>query len=128
MAGAERDLEAAVRQALDRIGDPCSVAQGVPMGLDEMGLVEAVEVGAGGQVRIRLRLTSPSCMLGGYFRVEAEREVGAIPGVESVAVTTDLGLDWRPEMLSESARRRRGEALRARRRAHAREKGAPVAG
>jgi metal-sulfur cluster biosynthetic enzyme len=107
-------LEAEIRRLLDTIGDPCAVAQGVPMGIGEMGLVERAESGPGGHVEIALRLTSPSCLMVGYFRVEAERLVLAIPGVRSVAVSCDTGLDWRPEMMSEAGRRRRREALLAR--------------
>ncbi len=111
---ATSEIVAEVRRALDTIGDPCSVAQGVPMGLDEMGLVEKVELRPGGHVEIRFRLTSPSCMMGGYFKAEAEKAVGAIPGVSSVGVSSDLGLDWHPEMMSAGARRRRRRALLAR--------------
>jgi len=114
MAAPEAETVAAIRRALDTIGDPCSVAQGTPMGLDEMGLVEAVELGPDGHVEIRLRLTSPSCMMGGFFKVEAERALASIPEVESIGVSSDLGLDWTPAMMSASARRRRRRALLAR--------------
>jgi metal-sulfur cluster biosynthetic enzyme len=107
-------IESEVHRLLDTIGDPCSVAQGVPMGLDEMGLLERVEADADGNVEIDLRLTSPSCMMLGYFKVEAERLVGAIDGVRTVTVKSDTGLDWRPEMMSATAHRRRREALLAR--------------
>lgn len=120
MARPGREVVAEVRRRLDTIGDPCAVAQGVPMGLEEMGLIETVELDREGNLEIRMRLTSPSCMMGGYFKVEAERVLGEIPEVRSVAVSSDLGLDWRPEMLSASAQRRRGEALRARMRSSAR--------
>lgn len=103
-----------IRRALDTIGDPCSVAQGVPMGLAEMGVVGSVDVDESGHARIGLRLTSPACMMVGYFNVEAERLLLAIPGISAVTITADTGLDWRPEMMSESAIRRRREALRAR--------------
>ena len=103
-----------IRRLLDTIGDPCSVAQGVPMGLEEMGIVERVTVDSAGHAEIRLRLTSPSCMMVGYFTVEAERLVLDIPGVQSVCVSTDIGLDWRPDMMSAAATRRRRDALLAR--------------
>jgi metal-sulfur cluster biosynthetic enzyme len=105
---------AEVRRRLDTIGDPCSVAQGVPMGIGEMGLIERVDLGPDGEVEIGLRLTSPACMMVGYFRVEAERLVSEMPGVKSVAVSADTGLDWLPEMMSTDGRRRRREALLAR--------------
>lgn len=103
-----------VRRELDTIGDPCSVAHGTPMGLDEMGLVEDVAIDPDGNVRVRLRLTSPTCTMVGYFGVEARSRIGRLPGVRSVEVTTDLGLDWTTEHMSEQARARRRELLRSR--------------
>jgi metal-sulfur cluster biosynthetic enzyme len=107
-------LVADVRRRLDAIGDPCSVAQGTPMGLDEMGLVRDVRVDADGNVAIDLRLTSPTCVMVGYFRAEAERLVGELPGVRSVQVHWDQGLDWTPADMSRDAQRRRRATLRAR--------------
>jgi metal-sulfur cluster biosynthetic enzyme len=105
---------AEIRQRLDSIGDPCSVAHGTPMGLSEMGLVRNVEVDGEGHVLIELRLTSPTCMMIGYFDVEASRRVSEIPGVTTVEVRADHGLDWLPSMMSESAQRRRRASLQAR--------------
>jgi metal-sulfur cluster biosynthetic enzyme len=107
-------LVAEIRRELDTIGDPCSVAHGTPMGLDEMGLVEAVHLDADGNVQIHLRLTSPTCMMVGYFGVEARSRIGQLPGVRSVEVTADLGLDWTPDQMSDAARTRRRELLRSR--------------
>ncbi|MBS1678846.1 MAG: DUF59 domain-containing protein [Actinobacteria bacterium] len=107
-------IESRVRRLLDTIGDPCSVAQGVPMGLGEMGLLERVEADADGNVEIDLRLTSPSCMMLGYFKVEAERLAHTVDGVRNVTIRSDTGLDWRPEMMSRAAQRRRRAALLAR--------------
>jgi metal-sulfur cluster biosynthetic enzyme len=105
---------AEIHHQLNSIGDPCSVAHGVAMGLDDMGLVEAVQVDQDGNVEIRLRLTSPTCVMVSYFKIQAEDRVAELPGVRSVTVTTDLGLDWTPEMMSEAATRRRRAALQAR--------------
>ena len=103
-----------IRRALDTIGDPCSVATGTPMGLDEMGLVEDVRLDADGNVAIALRLTSPCCMNVGYFGVEARSRVGRLEGVRSVEVTTDVGLAWTPDLIGEAAKARRRAALAAR--------------
>lgn len=114
MTAPDSALVAEIRRQLDTIGDPCSVAQGSSMGLDEMGLVEDVEVDADGNVTVRLRLTSPTCTMVGYFGVEAKRLVGALPGVRNVEVRADLGLDWTPDMMSEAAKARRRAVLAAR--------------
>jgi metal-sulfur cluster biosynthetic enzyme len=112
-AGA-RHVEQEIRRALDTIGDPCSVGNGVPMGIEEMGLVESVQLDRDGHAVIRLRLTSPTCHMVSYFKVEAEERARQVPGVRSVEVHSDLGLDWSPQMMSDAAKERRRAALRAR--------------
>jgi metal-sulfur cluster biosynthetic enzyme len=107
-------LAAAIRRGLDGIGDPCSVATGTPMGLESMGLIKAVDVDADGNVIVDLRLTSPCCLNVGYFDVEIRKVVEAFDGVRSVTVRRDIGLDWRPDMMSEDAKRRRRAKLAAR--------------
>jgi metal-sulfur cluster biosynthetic enzyme len=107
-------VAADIRRALDSIGDPCSVGSGVPMGIEEMGLVEAVEVDPDGNVVIKLRLTSPTCHMVSYFKVEAEERARQVTGVRSVRAVSDTGLDWSPEMMSAAAKQRRRESLRAR--------------
>ena len=101
---------------LDGIKDPCSVASGVPLGLDEMGLVDQVEIDAGGAVTLKLRLTSPFCHMIGFFKTEAARRVGALPGVTTVTLEADNGLDWSPSRISIAGQARR-EAHLARMRA-----------
>jgi metal-sulfur cluster biosynthetic enzyme len=107
-------VAAQVRWRLDSISDPCSVANGTPMGLNEMGLIAAVQVDPDGNVVIHLRLTSPTCMMISYFTLQAQELVGQIAGVRTVEVLADQGLDWAPEMMSEDSKRRRRASLRAR--------------
>jgi metal-sulfur cluster biosynthetic enzyme len=103
-----------IRRALDSIGDPCSVGSGVPMGIEEMGLVQAVEVDPEGNAVIRLRLTSPTCHMVAYFKVEAEERARQVPGVRRVRAVSDTGLDWSPDMMSPAATERRRAAWQAR--------------
>jgi metal-sulfur cluster biosynthetic enzyme len=98
---------AAVLGQLDLIHDPCSVASGVPMGLTEMGLVAHVDIAPDGRVHIDLRLTSPFCHMIPFMQSEAVRLVGALPGVTSVTVAGDQGLDWSPDMIAPEAQERR---------------------
>lgn len=105
-------LEDRIRARLDEIGDPCSVANGSPMGLSEMGLVEAVTI-TDDRVLVRLRLTSPSCMMGGYFRDQITRVLADLVGDRTVEMTHDLGLDWLPTMITPVAAGRRAAALEA---------------
>lgn len=107
----EAAIEREVRRALDEIKDPCSVATSVPMGLDEMGLVAGVAVSADGEVEIALRLSSPVCEMVGYMRAEATARAAAVPGVTSVAVRYDSGLDWTPDLIAPAAQARRRARL-----------------
>lgn len=102
---------AAIIAELDEIKDPCSMASGVPMGLAEMGLVESIDISPAGEVAIRLRLTSPFCHMIGFFKSEAQRRVMNLPGIASVSLCADNGLDWSPDLISEAAQSRRAVQL-----------------
>ena len=110
---AEVELQAAIREVLDTIGDPCSVSVGVPMGLHEMGLVEDICIDPTGAVLIRMRLTSPMCHMIGYFSVEIEDRLLALEGVSAVEITTDRGVDWTADYMTSAARERRERSLLA---------------
>nr|WP_284732056.1 iron-sulfur cluster assembly protein [Halorientalis regularis] len=97
-----------VREQLDDIVDPCSEARGTDISIVEMGLLKSIEVSEG-HVHIELRITSPSCMMVGYFIEQAEERVGSLDGVEEVTLSTDAGMDWREEMMSDEALQRRHE-------------------
>lgn len=95
-----------VRSRLRNVIDPCSEANGTNLDVIEMGLVRDVEV-EGGRVTVDLRLTSPHCMMVPFFIERIDEEVGEDPAVESVSVTHDAGLEWTPEMITESGREKR---------------------
>jgi metal-sulfur cluster biosynthetic enzyme len=99
-----------VRESLVDIIDPCSAAHGRPMGLVEMGIIKGVECD-GGDVTVQLCLTSPTCMMVGYLAGEIRECAMQVPGVESVEVRSDQGLDWYPEFIDKDAVRRRHERL-----------------
>ncbi|HLL01156.1 MAG TPA: iron-sulfur cluster assembly protein [Myxococcaceae bacterium] len=99
----------AIEQALDEVKDPCSLGIGAPAGLVTMGLVKGLslsEVEGGGQhVELRLRLTSPCCMMGPRFAMEAEAKLKALEGIVSVTVSLDPEIDWEPRHMREEYRR-----------------------
>lgn len=103
--------EAEIRAILDEIKDPCSVAASVPMGLDEMGIVKSVAIDDVGQVSVELRLTSPFCEMIAYMRNEALAKIQSLPGVSSVTVTHDSGLEWDHDLISPEAQARRQRRL-----------------
>jgi metal-sulfur cluster biosynthetic enzyme len=103
------EIESQVRECLHQIKDPCSVATGYPLHLEEMGLIKTIQVDEdAARVHVDLRLTSPTCVMVGYFVNEIRRLVtDAVPEIEDVEVTFDRGFDWTPDMMSEEVRRAR---------------------
>jgi len=114
LASRPADIVQQVRAVLNQIGDPCSVANGTPLGLHDMGLLSKVEVDQSGVLRVGLRLTSPSCSMVGYFTEEIRTRAAQLPGVTDVVVDADNGLDWLPSMMTDDARARRRASLAAR--------------
>jgi len=105
------DLRAAILACLDTIVDPCSAATVEPMGLVSMGLIREVHLSPDGAVVVDLRLTSPACFMIAYLSTEADKRISALPGVASVRVVPDEGLDWTPANIDPAAARRRSNGL-----------------
>lgn len=110
--------ESAVRAALNAIIDPCSSAAGCPAGLDEMGLVRAVEVrdtATGADVRVVIGVTEFGCLMSAPFATEAYKRLNALPDIGTVTVSLDQAFDWDPDDMSRDYQQRL-QAHRARRR------------
>jgi metal-sulfur cluster biosynthetic enzyme len=87
------DLER-VRMVAGGVKDP-----EVRTSIAELGLLDEVEVDAGGQVRVRFHLTSPLCphRFAGQIGREIRRRVARVAGVVSVEVV--LADHWAAEEL-----------------------------
>ncbi|WP_103382108.1 metal-sulfur cluster assembly factor [Pseudonocardia dioxanivorans] len=92
-----------VHGALRTVADPCSIATGVPIDMVGMGLVKGVVVDAG-VVTVELQLTSPFCMQIGLMSEQAEKAIGALPGVSEVRIEVDHAAEWMPEDMEQEAR------------------------
>ena len=93
----------AVYAVLDTIVDPCSAAMGVPAGIVTMGLVRRVDISQspdGAHVEVNLRVTEPTCLMGGPFTNEARLKLGQLDDVAQVIVNLDSTPDWMPEDMS----------------------------
>lgn len=102
----EVELRGAIRQAVDGIQDPCALAQGIPIGLIEMGLLTGLKMtadGGGFAVELRLRLTAPGCLYWIYFERELRQRVRVLEGVMSVSVELDDAFDWTPDVMGDRA-------------------------
>ncbi|HWK43700.1 MAG TPA: iron-sulfur cluster assembly protein [Stellaceae bacterium] len=112
--------ETAIREALNTIIDPCSVAAGCVAGLDDMGLIRRVsltEAEAGTHVEVVIGVTEYGCLMGAPFASEAYKRLETLSGVASVEVKLDDAFDWVPERMSEEYRARL-QTIRSKRREH----------
>lgn len=100
----EVDVDA-VRGAIRRVVDPCSIATGAPIDLIDMGLLQTVAIERD-RVLVTLRLTSPWCWQAANIVEALERTVGEVPGVHRVDVEVDAEAEWSPEMMASSAQAR----------------------
>lgn len=110
-----KPTEAAVRDRLDDVIDPCSEANGTNLSVIEMGLLDAIEID-GGHVHVDLHVTSPHCMMTPFFVDEISERVGELEPVSDVTVDFDAGMEWTPEMITEDGRRKRDRRRSERRR------------
>jgi metal-sulfur cluster biosynthetic enzyme len=91
----DESLAQVVHERLQQVVDPCSAASVLPMSIVELGLVRDVGL-VDGALLVRLRLTSPSCMMVAYIGKEVAVRLEGLPGVDRVEVCPDEGLDWEP--------------------------------
>ena len=99
--GATEALVGRIRAAVNDIHDPCSVSQGVPAGLVDMGLLCDVQLGPleGGRYRalVAIRLTGPGCFYGIYFEREIRVRLEAMAEIGAIDVEFSSEFDWTPD-------------------------------
>ncbi len=93
-------LEAAVRNALADIADPCLAAAGIPGSIIDLGLVQDLRVDVDGRVQIDLSLTEMGCAFTHHLLDAVTRQVTAVDGVIDVTVIPTW--TWRPGHMSAS--------------------------
>lgn len=102
-----------VLEALDEVIDPCSVGSAVPLTMREMGLVEQVDVLAAGFVSIKLRMSSPGCLMGGYyFEPRIKSVLGRFAEITEIRISFGDPLTWTEAEISEGGRRKLTEHRR----------------
>jgi len=92
-----------VLAALGRCYDPCCREKAISV--VDMGLIESIRVEAG-RVDIDMILTSGWCPFAAHLLTMMEDEVGALDGVEDVAVKVVWSTAWTPDRLSDDARKK----------------------
>lgn len=88
--------------ALHRVVDP-------ELGIDvvDLGLVYGLET-TGGEVRLMLGMTTPSCPFASTLARRAEAELLTVEGVTSARVRLVADPPWHPDRMSDRARRALG--------------------
>ena len=99
-ADAEAPLEERVRAQLKTIYDP-----ELPLNIYDLGLIYDVQVDeAGGDVYVKMTLTTPACPVAQSMPGMVEAKVKELPGVESARVELVWDPPWSKDMLSEAAK------------------------
>jgi metal-sulfur cluster biosynthetic enzyme len=95
--------EAEVLTALRQCFDPCCREKGISV--VDMGLIDTIAIDER-NVRIEMVLTSGWCPFAMHLLTDMEQQVGALEGVQQVAVNIVWNTTWTPERLSSEARRK----------------------
>ena len=93
------DLESRIVEVLKTVFDP-----EIPVNIHELGLIYGVDVGAEGDVVIRMTLTAPACPAAGVLPGEVEEKVRGVAGVQDVRVELVWDPPWSPDRMSDAAR------------------------
>lgn len=97
-AASDSDLEEGIVEALKTVFDP-----EIPVNIYELGLIYDIDV-QGGEVKLKMTLTSPGCPVAGSLPGEVKAKVETVPGVASADVELVWEPTWNPSLMSEAAR------------------------
>ena len=93
------ESENAVLDALAQVIDP---ELGLPV--TDLGLIYRVEID-GVTANVDMTTTTPVCPLGSYLSQMAETKLKEIPGIDSAVIQIVHEPPWKPEMMSDRARK-----------------------
>jgi ATP-binding protein involved in chromosome partitioning len=100
--------EEAVKRALSAVIDP-----ELGDNIVDLGMVGTVEVRPGGELLVRVALTTPSCPLRGQIKAEVTARAGALAGVSSVKVETEeMGREQKAALMARARWKARERAPR----------------
>ena len=80
----------------------------IPVDVYDLGLIYDLAVSDGGDVDIKMTLTSPACPVAGSLPPEIESKVKAVDGVKDVKVAVVWDPPWKPDMMTEAAKLKLG--------------------
>jgi FeS assembly SUF system protein len=93
------DLEKAVIAAIRTVQDP-----ELPVNLYDLGLIYDLQLGEGGDVVVRMTLTTPNCPVAESMPGQVQQAVESVDGVHGARVELVWEPPWTSEMMSEEAR------------------------
>jgi len=93
------EVERTIVEALKTVFDP-----EIPVNIYELGLIYGVDVGADGDVVVRMTLTAPACPAAGILPGEVEGKVRGVAGVKDAKVELVWDPPWSPDRMSDAAR------------------------
>ena len=96
---ADAPLEERIVAALKTVYDP-----EIPVDIHELGLIYEIKVSPGGEVAIKMTLTTPNCPVAGSLPAEVQRKVAMVPGVSKVSVDLVWEPPWDKDRMSEAAK------------------------
>ncbi len=92
-------LRSQIIEALKTVYDP-----EIPVNIWEVGLIYEVDVNEGGEVRVVMTLTSPTCPVAEILPGQVQEKVEAVEGVTSTHVELTWDPPWDPDMMSDAAK------------------------
>ncbi|NLT49389.1 MAG: SUF system Fe-S cluster assembly protein [Ignavibacteria bacterium] len=93
------ELENKIIEALKLVYDP-----EIPVNIYEMGMIYEIKVKEGGNIYIKMTLTSPACPVAESLPVDVKARVESIEGVNQVYVDVVWDPPWTQDMMSEEAK------------------------
>lgn len=76
----------------------------IPVDIYSLGLIYGIDVSEGGEVEVRMTLTSPMCPVAESLPPEVEAKVRDVPQVTRSTVNVVWDPPWDPSMMSEAAK------------------------
>jgi FeS assembly SUF system protein len=95
----QEELKERVVEMLRTIYDP-----EIPVNIYDLGLVYELDVGATGDVHVRMTLTAPNCPVAQSFPETVQDRLMLVPGVADVMVELVWEPPWSREHMSEAAK------------------------
>ncbi len=94
-----------IKDRLKKVYDP-----EIGVNIVDLGLIYNIDVDENNNVKILMTLTVPGCPLANMLQIQTQKAVESMDGVNSAVVELTFEPPWKPEMMSETARRQLGWA------------------